>query len=302
MADMGINLCGVEFKNPVIAASGTFAFGAEMNRFYSNDLLGGIALKGITLEPRIGNDPPRIAETPSGVLNSVGLQNPGIDYFVETILPWIRKKDTVLISNISGNSSDEYIRLAQRLSDTDIDMIEMNISCPNIHAHGESFGARPESVASIVNEVKPFCKKPLIVKLSPNTADIRETALAAEENGADALSLINTITGMAIDINSRRPILANIIGGLSGPAVRPIALRMVYQASSVVRIPIIGLGGIYTGSDAIEFLLCGASAVGVGTATLSNPNACVDVIKGIEDYLDKYNYSSVNDIIGKLEV
>lgn len=300
--DITTIIAGLKFKNPVIAASGTFGFGREYSEYIDLNSLGGISVKGLTLMPRQGNKPPRIAETPAGILNSVGLQNPGVHAFIKKEIPFLRKFNTAIIANIAGNTIEEYCEMAEILSDADIDAIELNVSCPNVKKGCVAFGNSASGISEITKRVKPFCRKPLIVKLTPNVTDIKEIALAAEEAGADAVSLINTILGMAIDINKRKPILANNMGGLSGPAVKPVAVRMVYEVSKTVKIPVIGMGGISTGEDAIEFILAGASAVMVGTAGFVNPDACIKVAEGIECYLRKYNYSSLNDIIGKLEL
>ena len=244
MADLTVNIAGVEFKNPVITASGTFGFGREYSEFYPLKEIGGLSCKGITLKPRMGNPPPRIAETPSGILNAVGLQNPGVDYFIERDLPWLKEQETVVIAHIAGNTPEEYAQMAEKLSESSVDMIEMNISCPNVKHGGVQFGTSCQSVGAITREVRAHCKKPLMVKLSPNVSDIAEIARAAESEGADALSLINTLTGMRIDINTRRPIIRNNTGGLSGPAVFPVAVRMVWQTAGAVKIPVVGMGGI----------------------------------------------------------
>lgn len=303
---MNINLkckiCGVEFKNPVITGSGTFGFGNEYNNYYDVSELGGICLKGLTLNPRNGNPPPRIAETEGGILNSVGLQNPGVKYFCEHILPDIRKFDTNLITNISGNTVSEYCEMVEILSDSSIDMIEMNISCPNVKKGGMSFGTNPEVVENLTKEVKKHCKKPLIVKLTPNVTDITEIARAAESGGADALSLINTLLGMKIDINTRKPILFNNMGGLSGPCVKPVAVRMVYQVSNAVNIPIIGMGGISNYEDAVEFMLAGANIISVGTENFINPYAPKEIADNLHKYLEKHNINDINDIVGKIEI
>ena len=300
-ADLRVKIAGVEFKNPVIAASGTFGFGREYAEYMDLNKVGGISVKGLTLKPRQGNTPPRIAETPAGILNSVGLQNPGVEAFIREELPFLRQFDTVILANIAGNTIEEYCEMAEILGSTGIDAIELNVSCPNVKAGCVAFGNTPGGIAEITKQVKRYCKQPLIVKLTPNVLDISEIAIAAEASGADALSLINTILGMVIDIHKRRPILANNMGGLSGPAVKPIAVRMVYQVSSAVKVPVIGMGGIVTGDDAVEFMLAGASAVMVGTSSFVNPTACIDVAGGIECYLKMHNYSNVYDIIGKLE-
>jgi len=302
MANMKGNICGVEFKNPVIGASGTFGFGKEFQHLYDLSKIGGISLKGLTLERREGNAPVRIAETPSGMINSVGLQNPGAKYFIEHDLPQIRKFGTVLIANINGNTEEEYCQIAELMSDSSVDMLELNISCPNVKCGGMAFGIKPESVYNITKAVKPYCKKPLIVKLSPNVSDIKENALAAEEGGADALSLINTLYGMAVDAKTMRPILANVKGGFSGPAVKPIALRMVHDCYSVVKVPIIGIGGITTGTDVAEFMLCGASAVQVGTANIMNPMAMPQIIDELQNYLTEMKIDDINSLVGALKI
>jgi dihydroorotate dehydrogenase (NAD+) catalytic subunit len=300
--DLSVNISGLKLKNPVIAASGTFGFGREYSQYLDLNNIGGISVKGLTLEPRKGNRPPRIAQTPAGILNSVGLQNPGVEAFVKEEIPFLRKFNMAIIANIAGNTIEDYCKMAEILSNTDIDAIELNVSCPNVKAGCVAFGNSVDGISEITSKVKKCCKKPLIVKLTPNVTSIKEVAAAAEAAGADAISLINTILGMAIDIHRQKPILANNVGGLSGPAVKPVAVRMVYEAASVVKVPIIGMGGISNGDDAVEFLLAGASAVMVGTANFINPAACVEVRKGIESYLTMYNYKSVNDIVGRLKL
>jgi dihydroorotate dehydrogenase (NAD+) catalytic subunit len=300
--DLKVNIAGISLKNPVIAASGTFGFGHEYAQFIDIEKLGGISVKGLTLESRKGNPPPRIAETPGGILNSVGLQNPGVKNFIEKEIPYLRQFDTALIANIAGNTVDEYVEMAGMLSGEDIDAIELNVSCPNVKAGGMAFGTTCEGVEKIVSNVRRVLNKPLIVKLTPNVTDIKEIAKAAESAGADAISLINTIQGMKIDIKTKRPVLANNFGGLSGPAVMPVAVRMVYETAVSVNIPVIGMGGIVTGADAVEFMLAGASAVMVGTANFIKPEACVDVIAELEKYLEENNYDSVYKIIGKVEM
>lgn len=301
MADYRVKIAGVEFENPIIAASGSYGFGREYGQFYSLDEIGGISVKGLTLKPREGNDAPRIAETPMGILNSVGLQNPGVDYFLAHELPFLKQFKTKVIANIAGNTIDEYCRMAEKISDSDVDMIEMNISCPNVKAGGAAFGVCPATVEEITGAVRKYAKKPLIVKLTPNVADITQTARAAEAGGADAVSLINTLTGMVIDIHTRRPILHNNIGGLSGPAVKPVAVRMVWQVRQAVNIPIIGMGGISSGEDAVEFLLAGANAVAVGTRHFVDPMAAVHVMEGIKNYMDAYHVERVSDLTGKVQ-
>ena len=297
---MSVNLCGVELKNPVIAASGTFGFGRECDQFYDVAELGGISVKGLTRLPRLGNLPHRITETPSGMLNSVGLQNPGVEAFLEKDLPWLLSKGAVVIANAAGSTEDDYCYMAERLSNSGVHMMEMNISCPNVKEGGVAFGTRPESVYNITKAVRAHCTKPLMVKLSPNVADIAEVAKAAEEAGADAISLINTLTGMAVDVHTRRPVLANVVGGMSGPAVRPVALRMCWQAAKAVSIPVVGMGGIETGEDAFAFLMVGCAAVQVGTANLYNPYACMDVIRGMEEYCARHGIEDINDVVNSL--
>lgn len=301
MADYRVNIAGVELNNPIIAASGSFGFGREYGQFYSLDEVGAISVKGLTLKPRNGNDAPRIAETPMGILNSVGLQNPGVDYFLEQELPFLRQFKTKVIANIAGNTIEDYCRMAEKISDSEVDMIEMNISCPNVKEGGVAFGVCPSMVEEITGAVRKYAKKPLIVKLSPNVSDITETAKAAETAGADAVSLINTLTGMVIDIHTRRPILHNNIGGLSGPAVKPVAVRMVWQVRQAVNIPIIGMGGISSGEDAVEFLLAGANAVAVGTRHFVDPMASVHVMEGIKKYMEAYHIERVCDLTGKVQ-
>ncbi len=300
MADMHVRIAGVEFQNPLIAASGTFGFGHEYKEFYPLSTLGGISCKGITLKERAGNPPPRIAETPGGMLNAVGLQNPGVDYFIEHDLPWLKQQGTVIIANIAGNTPEEYCQMAEKLSATDIDMIEMNISCPNVKQGGVQFGTSCAGVENITAAVRKYCKKPLMVKLSPNVTDIAEIAAAAESGGADALSMINTLTGMRINIQTRRPIIHNNTGGLSGPALLPIAVRMVWQAANRVKIPIIGMGGISKWQDAVELLLAGASALQIGTAFFTNPYAPVEILDGLNRYLDENHCENLSQIVGKV--
>ena len=301
MADLSLTLCGVPLKNPVIAASGTFGFGREYDALYDISLLGGISVKGLSLKPREGNPPPRIAETPGGMLNAVGLQNPGVNRFIEYDLPWLLQKDVVVIANITGEREQEYCRMAEVLAPTGVHMLEMNISCPNVHAGGAAFGVRPESVYAITKAVKAHARQPLIVKLTPNVADITENALAAQEAGADAISLINTLTGIAVDVHRREMILRNNTGGLSGPAVRPVALRMVWQCAKKVRIPIIGLGGIETGEDAAAFMLCGAQAVQVGTANFTDPFACPRIVRELDAYCQAQGVRRAQEIVGTLK-
>lgn len=275
-----VNLAGVELKNPVMTASGTFGSGAEYSAFVDLNQLGAVVTKGVANIPWPGNPTPRIAETWSGMLNAVGLQNPGVDLFIERDIPFLKKYDTKIIVNVCGRTTQDYIETVERLSDTDVDMLEINISCPNVKEGGIAFGQNPKSVEEITKAVKAKAKQPVIMKLSPNVTDITETAKAAEAGGADVLSLINTITGMKIDIERQTFALANRTGGLSGPGIKPVAVRMVYQVANAVKIPLIGMGGICSGEDAIEFILAGATAVAVGTANFMNPYATMDVVKG----------------------
>lgn len=303
MIDTRINFCGVEFKNPIVTASGTFGFGEEYNEYVSLNEYGGFSAKGLTRQPREGNRPPRIAETPYGILNSVGLQNPGVEYFSSHIMPEIAKKyDTNVIANMSGNTVEEYCEMAQILSETDVALIEMNISCPNVKHGGMTFGTDPDTVYELTKKVKTYCKKPLVVKLSPNVTSITDIAKAAEQGGADALSLINTLLGMKIDIHTKRPVLANNMGGLSGPAVKPVAVRMVYQVHQAVDLPIIGMGGVMNGEDVIEFMLAGASLVALGTGLFIKPDMILDVKQYLEKYMNKNNITNINDIIGAVEL
>lgn len=296
MADLSLNICGVKLNNPLIAASGTFGFGHEYSEFYPLSTLGGISCKGITLAPRLGNPPPRIAECSSGILNSVGLQNPGVDHFIEEDLPWLSQQGTAVIANIAGNTVEDYCKMAEKLSDSAVDMIELNISCPNVKHGGVAFGTSCESVGNITKAVREHCKKPLIVKLSPNVADIAEIAKSAEANGADAVSLINTLTGMRIDIDTARPILRNNTGGMSGAAVFPVAVRMVWQVKNAVKIPVIGMGGISTWQDAVEMLIAGADALQIGTVFFNDPYAPIKICKGLNAYLDKKGMKSVTEL------
>lgn len=301
MIDLSLDLCGVHLKNPVIAASGTFGFGREYDQLYDISKLGGISVKGLTLKKRLGNPPHRIAETPGGMLNSVGLQNPGVDAFIEEDLPWLLQKDVAVIANMAGNTEEEYCLMAEKLSAAGVHMLEMNISCPNVKEGGVAFSIRPESVYAITKAVRAHAKKPLMVKLSPNVADIRENARAAEEGGADCISLINTLTGISVDARTRRMTLYNNVGGMSGPAVRPIALRMVWQAAQAVKIPVVGMGGIVTGEDAASFMLVGAQAVMVGTANLMDAYACPRIIGELEAYCEGQGVKNVQELVGTIQ-
>ncbi len=303
MSRLNVNICGVEFKNPVIAASGTYGFGREYNEFYPISKIGGISCKGMTIREKAGNPPPRIAETPEGILNSVGLQNPGVDHFIEHDLPWLREQDIVVIANIAGSTEEDYAAIAEKVNRSDVNMVELNISCPNVKAGGATFGTSPECAAHITSVVRGKCpNKPLIVKLSPNVTNISEIALAVESAGADAVSLINTLLGMRIDIRTRRPILKNNKGGMSGAAVFPIAVRMVNEVYNVVKIPVIGLGGICTWQDAIEMTLAGASAIQVGTAMFTNPYAPLEIIEGMEKYLEQNGIGNISELVGGVKL
>lgn len=301
MADLSVNICGIDFKNPVIPASGVFGYGREYEELFSLSRLGGIATKGTTITKRNGNPSPRIAETPSGMLNSVGLQNPGIDKFISDELPNLMTKDTVILANIAGSTAEECVEIAKKLDQTDVHMIELNISCPNVKQGGMAFGATCDGASTVTKLVRQATKKPLIVKLSPNVTSITDIAKAVEAEGADAVSLINTLLGMRIDINTRRPVLRNNMGGMSGAAVFPVALRMVWQTANAVDIPVIGMGGITSGEDAIEMMMAGASAVQVGAAIFTDPFAPMKIIDGINEFLDRKNISSVKDIIGTVQ-
>ena len=300
MPDLSVNVAGVEFKNPIIPASGAFGFGREYENLYPLSTLGGISVKGMTFHERAGNPAPRIAETPSGMLNSVGLQNPGIDYFIEHELPYLLTKDTKIIANVAGSTVEDCVTIAQKLESTKIDMIELNISCPNVKQGGVAFGVNPDSAHDITKKVRAVSSKPLMVKLSPNVTDITEIARAVEAGGADAVSLINTVLGMRININTKRPILANNVGGLSGPAVFPIAVRMVWQVANAVNIPIIGMGGISKWQDVVEMMMAGASAVQIGAALFANPMAPVEIIEGLENYLKQNNIDKLSSIVGSV--
>ncbi|MCD8187089.1 MAG: dihydroorotate dehydrogenase [Ruminococcus sp.] len=301
MADMSVKICGVDFKNPIIPASGVFGYGREYEELFSLQRLGGIATKGTTLHKRTGNPAPRIAETPSGMLNSVGLQNPGIDYFIENELPNLLEKDTVILANFAGSTVDECVEVARRLDETDVHMLELNISCPNVKQGGAAFGTSCDMAAEVTAQVRKVTSKPLVVKLSPNVTSITDIAKAVEAAGADAISLINTLLGMRIDVNTRRPVLHNNVGGMSGAAVFPIAIRMVWQTANAVKIPVIGMGGVSSGRDAIEMMMVGAQAVQVGTAIFTDPYAPVRIIDEMNEFLDSKGIKDVKEIIGAVK-
>lgn len=296
-----VTIAGVELKNPVMTASGTFGSGAEFSEFYDLGALGAVVTKGVANVPWPGNPTPRIAETRSGMLNAIGLQNPGIDVFVKRDIPFLKKYDTKIIVNVCGKSTEEYCEVVERLAGEDVDMLEINISCPNVKEGGIAFGQDPKAVEAITREVKKHAKQPVIMKLSPNVTDITEMAKAAEAGGADVLSLINTLTGMKIDINKRTFALANKTGGMSGPCLKPVAVRMVYQTARAVKLPIIGMGGICSAEDALEFILAGATAVSIGTANFTNPYATVETVRGIEDYMKKNKIQDIQSLIGVVE-
>lgn len=302
MADLSVKIGGLKLKNPVMTASGTFGYGLEFANFVPLEEIGGIIVKGTTLNPREGNDYPRMAETAQGMLNCVGLQNKGVDYFCRNIYPQIKDIDTNMIVNVSGSSPDDYAECAARINELDkIPAIELNISCPNVKQGGMAFGVTTTGAASVVRAVRERYNKPIIVKLSPNVTDVTEIAKAVEAEGADSVSLINTLMGMAIDIERRRPMLSINTGGLSGPAVKPVAVRMVWQVAKAVKIPVVGLGGICTAEDAIEFLMAGATAIEIGTANFLDPTVTIKVRDGINNWLDNHGCSSVSEIIGALE-
>lgn len=303
MANLNINIGKLQLKNPVMTASGTFGYGTEFSDFMDVSRIGGIFVKGTTLRDRQGNPYPRMAETPSGMLNAVGLQNKGVDYFINHIYPTIKDIDTNIIVNVSGSTIEDYVETAEMLNSLEkIPAIELNISCPNVKEGGMAFGTSCLSAAQVVKEVRRAYKNELIVKLSPNVTDISEIALSVEAEGADSVSLINTLLGMAINAEKRKPILSTITGGLSGPAVKPIALRMVWQVAQAVKIPVIGLGGIMNAADAIEFMLAGASAIQIGTANFIDPTVSIKVVDGINEYLDRHGFKSVREIVGALEI
>lgn len=296
--NMSVNIAGVEFKNPVMTASGTFGSGIEYSGMVDLNRLGAVVTKGVANVPWPGNDTPRIAETYGGMINAIGLQNPGIDVFVQRDIPFLKKYDTRIIVNVCGKSKEDYIEVVERLADEPVDMLEINISCPNVKEGGIAFGQKAEAAYEITRAVKAVAKQPVIMKLSPNVTDITEMAKAVEAAGADAISLINTLTGMKIDINRRTFAVANKTGGLSGPAIKPVAVRMVYQAAGAVKIPVIGMGGIATAEDALEFILAGATAVAVGTANFFNPQATIEISEGISDYMKRNNIEDIKELVG----
>lgn len=302
MVDTSVKIAGLSLKNPVLTASGTFGYGSEFCDFMELSRIGGIIVKGTTIRPRQGNPYPRMAETPSGMLNAVGLQNKGVDYFVDHIYPVIKDYDTNIIVNVAGSTVDDYVAAAERMNELEaVPAIELNISCPNVKAGGMAFGTSPEAAREVVAAVRRVYKNTLIVKLSPNVTSITDIALAVESAGADSVSLINTLMGMAIDAERRKPLLSTITGGLSGPCVKPVALRMVWQVAKAVKIPVIGLGGISNAADAVEFLLAGATAIQIGTANFIDPAISAKVASGIEDYLIRHGFSSVKELVGALE-
>ena len=296
--NMSVNIAGVEWKNPVTVASGTFGSGAEYSEFTDLNKLGAVTTKGVANVPWAGNPTPRVAEVYGGMLNAVGLQNPGLELFCKRDIPFLMQYDTKIIVNVCGHSTEEYVEVVKRLANEPVDLLEINISCPNVKEGGIAFGQDPKAVEAITREMKKYAKQPIIMKLSPNVTDITEMARAAEAGGADALSLINTITGMKIDVNRRKFVLANKTGGMSGPAIHPVAVRMVYQTAQAVNIPIIGMGGIMTAEDAIEMILAGATAISVGTANFVNPGVTMGIVDGIEEYMKKYHVNDIKELIG----
>ena len=299
--NLGVEFCKVKFKNPVFTASGTFNSGKEYASVVDLNQIGGVIVKGVASTPWLGNPAPRIAETYGGMLNSVGLQNPGVDVFIKEDIPFLRQYDTKIIVNLAGRTVQEYVDVVEKLQDADIDLLELNISCPNVKEGGVAFGIDPKMAQLVTSEVKKVARQPLIVKLSPNVTDIVEIAKAVEAGGADGLSLINTLIGMKIDIHKQKPVLSRTMGGFSGPAIKPVAVRMVYQVRKATQLPIIGLGGIMNGDDAIEFMLAGANAIAVGTANLINPRATMDVLEGIKNYMKMHNLLDINEIVGIIE-
>lgn len=299
--NMSVNIAGVEWKNPVTVASGTFGSGAEYSEFTDLNKLGAVTTKGVANVPWAGNPTPRVAEVYGGMLNAVGLQNPGIELFCKRDIPFLKQYDTKIIVNVCGHSTEEYVEVVKRLADEPVDMLEINISCPNVKEGGIAFGQDPKVVEAITREMKKYAKQPIIMKLSPNVTDITEMARAAEAGGADAVSLINTITGMKIDVNRRKFVLANKTGGMSGPAIHPVAVRMVYQTAQAIKIPIIGMGGIMTAEDAIEMILAGATAISVGTANFVNPKTTMEIVDGIKKYMEKYHVNDIKELVGAVQ-
>ena len=299
--NMSVNIAGVEWKNPVTVASGTFGSGAEYSEFTDLNKLGAVTTKGVANVPWAGNPTPRVAEVYGGMLNAVGLQNPGIELFCKRDIPFLKQYDTKIIVNVCGHSTEEYVEVVKRLADEPVDMLEINISCPNVKEGGIAFGQDPKAVEAITREMKKYAKQPIIMKLSPNVTDITEMARAAEAGGADAVSLINTITGMKIDVHRRKFVLANKTGGMSGPAIHPVAVRMVYQTAHAVQIPIIGMGGIMTAEDAIEMILAGATAISVGTANFVNPKTTMEIVDGIKKYMEKYHVNDIKELVGAVQ-
>lgn len=296
-----VNIAGIEFKNPVMTASGTFGSGMEYSEFVDLNRLGAVVTKGVANVPWPGNPTPRVAEVYGGMLNAIGLQNPGIDVFIERDIPFLKQFDTKIIVNVCGKTVEDYVEVVERLGDTPVDMLEINVSCPNVKEGAIAFGQKADCLYDITAEIKKHARQPIMMKLSPNVTDITEMAKAAEAAGADAISLINTLTGMKIDIHKRSFVLANKTGGMSGPAIKPIAVRMVWQCANAVRIPIVGMGGIATAEDAIEFLLAGASAVSVGAVNFINPYATEEIVQGIEDYMNRYGIGDVNELVGAVK-
>jgi dihydroorotate dehydrogenase (NAD+) catalytic subunit len=297
-----VNLAGIKMKNPVTVASGTFGYGREYSQFFDLSKLGGIITKGTSLKPRNGNKPSRICETPSGMLNSIGLQNPGVEYFLQYDLPWLKNQNTAVIVNACGSTIEDYVELCKILNTTSIDGVELNLSCPNVKSGCLAFGTTFDGVKEVTKRVRKVLDKPLLVKLTPNVTDITITAKAAEEAGADGISLINTLLGMSINIETKKPYLANNTGGLSGPAIRPVAVRMVYQVAKAVDIPVLGMGGIVNGKDAIEFMLAGATAISIGAGNFIDPYTSVNTVKQIEEYMKNNSIEDIKDIIGKVEM
>lgn len=299
MSNLKVNVAGVEFKNPIITASGTFGFGREYSQYYDLSVLGGISTKGMTLAEKAGNPTPRITEIKSGMINCVGLQNPGVDYFLKEHLPWLKTVDTKIIANVAGSTIEDYIKMCEKVPVDGVDMVELNISCPNVKAGGASLGVDPKNVEEVTRAVRDVCKKPLMVKLTPNVANIADNARAAEAGGADAVSLINTLSGLVVNYKTKRPILSNNHGGISGPCCKPVALKMVWDCYNAIKIPVVGMGGIMTYTDVLEFMICGASAVQVGAANVFNPMASYEIVKDLERYVKEQDLD-INDLVGSL--